>query len=200
MNEYVDNIAKYVARYDYGCALCKTARNLNGARQLLVGCAGRDEFVRWHPRAQTETNMENEFSLIRVTCEFNAATGLGNEDDEACWHNGKLLRKVVVGGYPSGADLEHQAFTSTMPYCPPGWYVNTTQFDNEEQFNTDEWQPANCIRCTVCGMDSTKRMRSSEWMPCPGHFTTDTQTCVPHCDVGQYNEGTTCEPCRSCGD
>ena len=196
----------YMAQDDYECNQCLTARFLNGAYELLVGCAGNDKFVRWHPRAQTDAA---RVSVIAEECPFHLTTGLGTDTVEACWYNGKQLWKSVAGPHPAHQELHDQNYTSTMPYCPPGWRVNEEFFLNGERPFETVWKPSNCIRCLVCHND-THRMRAADWVQCSGYFTKDTQTCTMNCQVGQYVEqegriggdadvtNPTCKHCQSC--
>lgn len=195
MNTYRETsnylIADYIAQTDYICSNCLNADYQHGAYELLVGCAGVGSFTRWHPRAETDADRDK---LLAVTCEFDAATGLGAAGDEACYHGGRRLWKSVGAVYPAGQTLRDQNWTSTMPYCPPGWRVNASKFDV-----SSVWQPEACVRCTECESTHTKR-RASGWTRCSGQFAVDSQAhCTSHCKVGEYmSDGNVCKACQEC--
>lgn len=180
-------ITNYISTEDYTCSDCLNAHYQHGAYELLVGCAGVGSFTRWHPRAETDADRDK---LLAVTCEFDAATGLGAAGDEACYHGGRRLWKSVGAVYPAGQTLRDQNWTSTMPYCPPGWRVDADKFDV-----SSVWQPDACVRCTECGT----RRRASHWRRCSGQFTQDTQNaCADSCNVGEYMNAGVCKACQKC--
>lgn len=182
-----DIIAEYIAQIDYTCSDCLNAHYQHGAYELLVGCAGVGSFTRWHPRAETDADKNK---LLAVTCEFDAATGLGAAGDEACYHGGRRLWKSVGAVYPAGQTLRDQNWTSTMPYCPPGWRVDADKFTV-----SSVWRPDACVRCTECGT----RRRASHWCRCSGQFTQDTQNaCADSCNVGEYMNAGVCKACQKC--
>ena len=163
-----------------------------GRYLLLGGCAGHSVMTRWHPRAEYKDG-----KLERVVCT------LGDAASEACYHNAQLIAKAPASPYPSGLDLLRQAYTIALPYCAPGWHVDTSECSfllNEQREGSDVWRSACCTRCSVCEYG---QKRAADWRACSG-FEVDDTTCVDACSVGQFAQTDAdmgedaCQTCRSC--
>lgn len=193
---YLFRKTEYVAEFDYDCQECRRWRKDEyGAFYLLVGCAGDAEFTRWHPRAQADP----QGKLTATVCPFDSATGKGNPDLEQCFYRGKLLERQEFVSVPSGETLTRQAYTSRMPYCPPGWRVDGACLASKS--DTDPWDPACCVRCRYCDyLLNQTQVRSATWRQCSGLYQADTQTCAAGCMVGEYIQDGKCTRCRTCGE
>jgi hypothetical protein len=168
----------YQARADYGCATCDVWRRTDfGKYILLVGCAGAEAVVRWHPTGEVDA-----FGLLQErTCVLK--DGTSDPARAECYYNGVQFSSKSEVVYPSGPDLLAQAFTQTMPYCPPGWRVDPGCKGLDSQNNA--WDRMCCVRCAACALGEAQAM---EWEQCDGMSTVDTQICVTACAVGQFKE------------
>ena len=177
-----------LAQSDYECKDCVAWRRTGFGRYLLLGgCAGHTVMTRWHPRAEYRDG-----KLEQVVCT------LGDAASEACYHNGQLIDKAPASPYPSGLDLLRQAYTAALPYCAPGWRVDTSDKCNFLEANwdgTEEWSSACCKRCAVCEYG---QKRAADWRACSGFEVDDTQRCVDACGVGGYINDGDCKSCRTC--
>ena len=82
-------------------------------------------------------------------------------------------------------------------YCPRGFYVDTSCFKKDEDWNSK------C--CILCNLHDALRKRSAGYRECPGDEDSDTQQYVERCENGFYEktaDGTDsesiCEPCETC--
>jgi hypothetical protein len=177
-----------LAESDYECKDCMAWRRTGFGRYLLLGgCAGHSVMTRWDPRAEYRDG-----KLEQVVCT------LGDAASEACYHNGQLIDKAPASPYPSGLDLLRQAYTAALPYCAPGWRVDTSDKCNFLEANwdgTEEWSSACCKRCAVCEYG---QKRAADWRACSGFEVDDTQRCVDACGVGGYINDGDCKSCRTC--
>ena len=177
-----------LAQSDYECKDCVAWRRTGFGRYLLLGgCAGHSVMTRWNPRAEYRDG-----KLERAVCT------LGDAAAEACYHNGQLIAKAPASPYPSGLDLLRQAYTAALPYCAPGWRVDTSDKCNFLEANwdgTEEWSSACCKRCAVCEYG---QKRAADWRACSGFEVDDTQRCVDACGVGGYINDGDCKSCRTC--
>ena len=143
---------------------------------LLVGCGVRD-LIRWHPLALKGADDKLEM----ITCRFDGGSGL---TDDPCMHNGgALLRKEPFGN-----------FSSTIPYCAPGWHVSP---ELASRSKLDAFDPKYCIQCVDCKAEQKK---TPGWRQCPGGTVTDTQGefCTERCENNMYEEDETCVYCKTC--
>lgn len=198
-NEYVvranaSTVAVYLASEDYKCIPCQLSRRtVFDTYELLVGCAGEDELVRWHPRAEAEGG-GGRARLLPAKCVF-GDDGRGDAASEACRYRGELLQRHPPVSFPGGQALRRQAFTSIMPYCPPGWRVDDACFSSNAEGAA--WDAACCVRCAYCD-PAQGLLHATTWRACSGAHTNDTQTCTRQCDIGEFMREGSCALCRTC--
>lgn len=188
-------VVVYQAQVDYGCATCDVWRRTDFDKYiLLVGCAGAETVVRWHPTGEVDA----AGVLQERTCVLTGGTS--DPALEECYHNGVQFSSKSEVLFPSGQDLLFQAFTQTMPYCPPGWRVKAdckslTADESGELDLGARWDRTCCERCAACPVGEAQ---SVEWEQCDGMSTVDTQLCVSACAAGQFRDGGTCRECTTC--
>ena len=161
---------------DYVCTECHMWDIIDDKYVLLVGCGVRD-LNRWHPQARKGADDKLEM----ITCLFEGGSGL---IDDPCMHNGiALLQKKPFGN-----------FSSTIPYCAPGWHVSP---DLASRSKLDAFDPKYCIQCVDCKAEQKK---TPGWQKCPGGTVTDTQGtfCTERCENNMYEEDETCVYCKTC--
>ena len=187
-----DGLVMYMSRLDYSCARCRVRMQTPEGWFLNVGC-GRTNLERWHPSAE----IDDTGDLIQVVCEYD---GGGN-----CFHKGREIVRITLAPdeYPSGERLKLLAGSATLPYCPPGWYFNTTAIAGDGEQAT--YSVLHCKKCKHCDYGRLE-IESVYSKKCTGTGTTDTVRCeVGACDVGQYiyvnpdDNTRTCKACRTCG-
>lgn len=98
---------------------------------------------------------------------------------------------------------DYASFKQRIPYCAPGWYVDTS--DNQCFLSTDtsSTKPWNTECCKKCGdISSAQKKRGPNFTPCSGATNKDTEQYVDRCENGHYTEmvnGTqTCKACTTC--
>ena len=97
--------------------------------------------------------------------------GTSDPAREECYYNGVQFSSKSEVVYPSGPDLLAQAFTQTMPYCPPGWRVDPGPGCKGLDSQNNAWDRRCCVRCAACALDEAQAM---EWEQCDGMSTVDT--------------------------
>ena len=170
---------------DYIIKSCTRIAVMNTPTQymLLAGC-GRQEFRFWDVSRDYNT-ATRIIPKTKVCAYTNKACSIPSEDEG---HE----------GYETLTWSQYSPSTATLPYCPPGWYVNDECA--RTALTNDAWNPDCCYLCGDC--DESVSRRSQTWTTCSGMHTEDTQAnnCQASCDTGYYHdtEDNTCRPCETC--
>jgi len=140
--------------------------------------------------------------------QFHLLLACGNTVSDTRWEptgnlsNGKPQEFTQVNTYPN----YHASYQQEIPYCPQGWYVNPSAdgcsltTDEAAQVFTTPWQ-SDC--CVPCGDESEfQQKKSSQYTPCTGSGTQNTQTYTDRCENGYYtktvNGNEVCAQCTTC--
>lgn len=176
--------AVYIPTTGYQCTQCEHFQSVAGQYRLVVGCGPQTTLARWHPRAEVDFNSRLLKTVLCTyansqPCTFDTAQ---YDACENCYYEGELL---------AGGDY-YTAQTQTMPYCPPGWYVNATCVDESVSYNVEC-----CARCTVCPLSEVTVG------VCDGTSHADV-TCRTGCEPGQFlaqhsQSSVECQNCTICG-
>jgi len=162
---------------DYVCTECNMWDIIDGGFMLLVGCGVRN-LKRWAPSG----DRDGKDQLLTVDCMFD------NTDDaefgDPCEYKGATLVRQIPFG----------SFSSVIPYCAPGWFVDPAL---ARQSKTQPYDPNYCRQCLSCRSDQRKK---PQWRPCPGSTDTDTQgeQCTDRCENNMYEQNNTCLYCKTC--
>lgn len=202
----VNGTRTYMPTRDYECRKCpiyiKTDIGIDGMDSvvaLVVGCSGRSKIDRWHIHAEVKFDSTGSPTPSTLTYEVESMT-CAYDDSEACYYKGLpfvLSAHKFPYIYPKAEDLSVQQYTRLIPYCPPGWFVDTAKLDTENQ----KYLPRACIKCSVCDYAKGQK-RTSTWKQCNGDGISDTQTCTTDnvCAIGEYFNVTKnqCQACTRC--
>ena len=190
-DDFAADPSAYAPQADVACEKCPTAVFDADAQawSLVAGCGNRAEFTRWDPGVGT---------VASVTCSFAAG--------------GAACARPGGGSFQAASDL-YVRVGELLPYCPPGWFVDTAQ-DNcplaDAQDSVEPFAPACCVRCTDCDFANQER-RHADYAACPGGGAADTQVCADACGIGEYmvdlpapagsaQDILTCARCTACYD
>ena len=131
--------------------------------------------------------------------------GCGDTVSDTRWHedgNTNDQNKFTESTQNNNPKNIYKAFNQSIPYCAPGWYVdiNAAGCPLKDQDNTTAW---NTECCKTCGDTfEAQKKRGSNFKPCSGATTTDTEEYVERCDNGYYasqlNGQAVCERCTTC--
>lgn len=123
------------------------------------------------------------------------------DEDKVTDEEKKLSQKTVDNSNPN----HYAQYQTRIPYCAPGWYVDTSD-DNDkcplstDTTSTEPWNPECCKKCG--DISSAQKKRGSNFKPCTGATNKDTEEYVDRCENGHYTDmvnGTqTCTRCTTC--
>ena len=123
------------------------------------------------------------------------------DEDKVTDEEKKLSQKTVDNSNPN----HYAEYQTRIPYCAPGWYVDTSD-DNDkcplstDTTSTEPWNPECCKKCG--DISSAQKKRGSNFKPCTGATNKDTEEYVDRCENGHYTDmvnGTqTCTRCTTC--
>lgn len=165
---------------------CQKVTSVNEKRFLLVvGCGASINLLqtldRWHESEVERVYSPDGTTVIdmyptRITCAY--------DDTPACRLANVLLERASI----------YSNYSTTMPYCPPGWHLRN------DQVTKVEWSNRFCKKCSTCAETLGKRKRA-DWQECSGEGLEDTQDrCMEGCDVNYFFNLDTeqCELCTTC--
>lgn len=175
--------ADYIPEQPFTCAACPVSDSNDNEVYLVVGCGTQATLERWHPRAE----VDDDGSLLTVTCTYSEQHdecdhAAEYDECENCFYDG--VRLSSSGGLRN---------SSVMPYCPPGWYVNQTCYE-ENSDEASRYAPQCCKRCTTCG-HGERAVRD-----CNGTSFQDV-SCTDSCAPGEFKQMLPnsdifiCQPC-----
>ena len=186
---------------NYANVQCPTVLVENQRILLCVGfCGGENTFSWWKP-IDSESDLDQVFDgtgavvsryVKKQDCVLSADVVL---DVDECKH--PVTEELFVK-----AD-DYTACTDEIPYCPPGWFVDTSNLadgcDQLQDTALGSYKPRCCKECQLeC---ETNLRRQASWQQCPGDTTYDTQAkCGQGCDINYYynTADEQCQRCESC--
>lgn len=195
---------------DYEQQPCQGVLEEEGRFRLCVGfCGSRITFKWWKPITSdadlVQTEPGDPYSVDSYTCTAVDQGALGlvaPPADVECQHPDTAVPFAAVNYY--------QQCTDTLPYCPPGWYVdrNCVQLQTQSDFASELVFDTSCCKQCQLRCEPGQRRRA-DWEVCPGDTTFDTQArCGEGCDVNFYldlpegedvaEEDGQCRMCESC--
>ena len=131
--------------------------------------------------------------------------GCGDTESDKRWHpegNTNDQNKLEEITENNDAKNIYKALNKSIPYCAPGWYVDTnaTGCPLKNQDQTTAW---NTECCRKCGSAFEAQMkRAANFKPCTGATTTDTEKYTNRCEDGYYtsqsNGQQECRRCTTC--
>jgi hypothetical protein len=200
----VNGVRTYMPVENYECKDCPVYRKNDDGTiiELLVGCSGRASIVRWHPHAEVKFESIDSSDVSNdATLEVTPQTAeCAYDDSSACYYTGEHFTRSPLEFdhiYPKREDLKNQLYTTTIPYCPPGWYVKRELLDD----NNQEYRAEACKKCDICDIGKGQKRRDG-WRKCDGYGTSDTQTCTDAgvCEIGEFLNVTSgsCVQCTQC--
>lgn len=182
-HEDIEGCSSFQATSDYSCRRCVQTREERGKYLLLAGC-GQATFFMWHLVQVTDDSVTTT-NIEKILCSYSEADEEwkytdSNQQTQSCMYNGQAIQPHPLWG----------SHSTTLPYCPPGFYTNKVCADL-----TDTFDPACCVQCASC---SGELKKSKHYKSCTGMDTYDTQTCSSRCDDGYYEAEGTCKQCTTC--
>ena len=186
---------------NYENVKCPTVLVENQRILLCVGfCGGENMFSWWKPilaEGDLDQVLDGTGAVVsRYVREQEWVLSAGVvPDDDKCKHPVRDERFIKADDYT--------ACTDEIPYCPPGWFVDTSNFaDGCHQLQDTalgSYKPRCCKECQFeC---ETNLRRQASWQQCPGDTTYDTQArCGQGCDINYYynTADEQCQRCESC--
>ena len=137
--------------------------------------------------------------------DYYLSLGCGDTASDTRWHedgNTNDQNKLEEITEVNNAKNIYRPYISEIPYCTPGWYVDTnaTGCPLKNQDKTTAW---NTECCRKCGDTFEAQMkRAANFKPCTGATTSDTEVYTDRCDNGYYasqlNGQAVCERCTTC--
>lgn len=195
------------------CQPCKTL--CQSTNTYLAHPLSKYEDNQWKGGCELSYNTAQE-DYICAECrrwkhennQFHLLLACGNTESDKRWDptnnlfNGKPQESFQNNTNPN----IYASYKQEIPYCPPGWYVNPSAqdcfltTDEAAQHFTREWTPACCV---PCGDESEfQQKKSSQYTPCTGSGTQNTQTYTDRCENGYYtktvNGNEVCAQCTTC--
>lgn len=194
------------ARSDYECGDCDYAavhmtNAVPSAVYLLVGCGLESSITLW--------DLESKLPAAR-DCTYDDGTATTNlcyypwEDTTPTIPSLKLTRL-----HPDYAKIfykDENAYQMQIPYCPPGYYFDSTStrcdvFDSTDSVKRKPYEESCCVYCET--LPPGKRRDLNVWKECLGHSLEDTQKKGHVLDCGAQTYTTegdinTCHSCTRC--
>ena len=192
--DYLQERAALHMNYWYKEADCSTCPGLDGIAvrrpALVTRCGNKESFDIWHASDVLYVGAVAQ-PTVRVCCSlvrFNSGGIFDVKLDAWCFQTHEIAKLNCESSIPDLA-------TETVPYCPPGWWVDPDCTKVKE--NVDVWTPQCCRKCLACSLGLVK---TPQYEDCPGDTFYDTQTfgCKAECLSGNYLDGDTCIPCETC--
>ena len=97
-------------------------------------------------------------------------------------------------------------FTHAIPYCAPGWFVDTGAPGCELTSEAEDARELawNAACCKKCGNEAeAQRIRAPEFKRCTGDSVHDTERYVDRCENNYHRrrkeDGEECALCTTCG-
>jgi len=188
---------------NYANVQCPTVVVENQRILLCVGfCGGKNTFSWWKNTGGilSDADLDQVFEGPVVVSRYvrkqdcDLIAGVVPNDDK-CKH--PVTNELFVK-----AD-DYTACTDEIPYCPPGWFVDTSNLadgcDTLQNSDLGSYKPRCCKECQFeC---ETNLRRQASWQQCPGDTTYDTQAkCGQGCDINYYynTADEQCQRCESC--
>ena len=197
------NSNKYLSFEGNGCSdpqavtdnVCKSCEeikqvggNLESKYYIVVGCGGSgvSSFRRWVMEGNsakqdaTASSQQGRDVLANEDCVY------GSSSSTACEIDGS---KPVTSLYQE----DHKY----LSYCPRGWYIKELTGTGWKT----TWDRNVCYKCGSTKQDNYKK--ASNYIPCDGASTIDTEIWIPACEVNFYDEklddgSFACRPCETC--
>lgn len=153
---------------DYDCMSCEPVKENAQGFWIMQAC-GNNVFTRWKDDNTTNDKPNS------LTCENSGS-------DPSC--------DVFDGGTRR---TQWNSSGTPLPYCPPGWYVLKTCFEQ----HLEEWHPDCCERCENYNL-FPERKKTPEWAECTGQSHVDTQRTVERCEDNYFEDADECKLCEMC--
>ena len=171
----------------YKLAPCKACENVQltpDSASLVLTCGNRVSYRRWLPDDVSDSAKTPLRSIPSI---------------QVCCAEPLTVRQCTDN------ELEFQTFAQqncrqsiddtppvTLPYCPPGWYVDPACAQDNAL-----WQPDCCVKCKSC---RGGRFKTDAYYDCPGHEYFDSQDrgCTTSCLTNQYLRNERCIKCEAC--
>ena len=196
------------------CKACEKVRYVGEVPWIVARCGNKALFETWNVK-DTSVISNVARPLQRLCCATNnvlvaASSGTAFTSDlgTRCIsfvgtvtalniYTRETAEAVMVGGgTPQCLKTIPDLDTTVMPFCPPGWFVDTTQPGCGQMLTA--WNTACCSQCSQCATEAS--IKTSEYYTCPGSTMVDTQLagCIKTCAEKHYQVNDTCVPCESC--
>lgn len=193
--------------YWYKPAICVACKKLSTASvpQIVTRCGNKVTFEVWHPTLQITVLLVNR-PRRRACCAIDSSftvsgdytSDLGTRCVTESIDGTFDTTKLASGSTPLCQTSVPDLSTASMPFCPPGWFLDKSVAGCTGQLET--WNQKCCAQCSACATQGS--LKTNEYKLCSGDTAEDTQLagCVTSCAEKNYQLGNdTCVECESCG-
>ena len=195
-NEYLsfegDGCSDPQAVTDNVCKSCEEIKqvggNLESKYYIVVGCGGSgvSSFRRW----VMEGNVAKQDDTVSTS---QGRDVLANEE---CLYGSSSTTACEIDGSKPVTSL-YQEDHKYLSYCPRGWYIKEPTGTGWKT----TWNRDVCYKCGATEQPNHKK--ASNYIPCDGASTIDTEIWIPACEVNFYDEklgdgSFACRPCETC--
>lgn len=188
------------------CVACAKLRTLTAASvpQIVTRCGNKVTFEVWHPTL-TIIVLQEKRPRRRVCCAIDSiavldTTNMNSDIGVRCvieTESATLeVASLTVGGTPLCQTVVPDLSTTSVPFCPPGWFFNSANCPG----TLTAWSQQCCSLCSGCA--TAGALKTNQWKLCSGDTAEDTQAagCVASCADKNYQVGNdSCVECESCG-
>jgi len=112
-------------------------------------------------------------------------------EDQTCFYGSSSTACQIDGITPVVSLYEENH--KDLPYCPRGWYIKESTGTGWKT----TWNRNVCYKCGTTEQPNHKK--ASNYIPCDGASTIDTEIWIPACEVNFYDDETgSCRACETC--
>ena len=173
---------------DNVCKSCEEIKqvggNLESKYYIVVGCGGSgvSSFRRWVMQG----------NIAKQDADVSSAQGRDVLANEECLYGSSSSTACEIDGSKPVTSL-YQIDHKYLSYCPRGWYI-------KEPTGTGWKTTWNRDVCYKCGTtEQSNHKKASNYIPCDGASTIDTEIWIPACEVNFYDDETgSCRACETC--
>jgi len=166
------------------CLACENVQLTPDSASLVLTCGNRVSYRRWLPDDVSDSAKTPLRSIpsIQVCCAEPLTV-------KQCTDNELEFQTFAQQNCRQSIDDTPPV---TLPYCPPGWYVDPACAQDNAL-----WQPDCCVKCKSC---RGGKFKTDAYYDCPGHEYFDSQDrgCTTSCLTNQYLRNERCIKCEAC--